>query len=646
MAEENVNIKVVIDAAAAAKTLDDLKKAQADLNKELGKAAIGSDEFKKLSTAAEDTKGKINSLGDAGKSSFDKFTGGLKGSLKGFLDLGKAFLTNPIGLVITAITALIGYFSQFEAVTKVVSSVMGTLSAVFDGLVTNFIPILEALGKFLMGDFSGAAAGISEVAGAIEKQATAAWNLADAEDALDEAQTAQIVNLAKLSAEEDKLLQQAKNKTLSDEARIKLLEDSQKVAREAFEAESKLAEQELAVAEQRLAATTKGKNEYDALARAVAEAQAKVIGLEGDLIKREEKAGNQIDALNEAAAAKREAAAEKRRVAEEKAAEERKRLAEKEAAEFEKQIQKEIEAAKKLEEEKRAIAERDAASQLLQFNTALAQEQAYQLAKKQLQIDSAETPEAKLEAQLAFLAEEQAQKTLALQTEFDTKQAYDEAQLLLDEQYALKRKELNDAETAAVIANAEKEKAAKIAAAQSYLQSAAQFVTVLSQLSQASTDAQLKNAGTDEVKKEKIRKDAFEKQKKYSIAMALINGALAVVAAAATVPYIPLGIIAQVLAVGTTVAAVAKIASTQYSGGGSPMAASSVGGGAGDFSGAGAMPSLPTVQGQDFNQNAVGQAGGGTPQGGQNDVQVYVLESDISKTQNSVTNVQVKASWP
>lgn len=51
MAEETVNIKVLIEASKSAKTIDDLERSVEDLNKELDKVSEGSKEFKELEKA-------------------------------------------------------------------------------------------------------------------------------------------------------------------------------------------------------------------------------------------------------------------------------------------------------------------------------------------------------------------------------------------------------------------------------------------------------------------------------------------------------------------------------------------------------------------------------------------------------------------
>jgi hypothetical protein len=164
-------------------------------------------------------------------------------------------------------------------------------------------------------------------------------------------------------------------------------------------------------------------------------------------------------------------------------------------------------------------------------------------------------------------------------------------------------------------------------------------------------NAQLANVrqGSEEEKKilalkfieeEKIRKKAFKINKAFQLATAVSNTALAVTSALANPPgppaTIPLGILAGALGA----VQIAKIAATTYqnpvsSSGGLPSA----GGGVGD----GGVPSIPTPAtpssfalfgtGGSFNQaGAVDNTGVGAQR-------VYVLESDITNTQNRVVSL-------
>ena len=151
-------------------------------------------------------------------------------------------------------------------------------------------------------------------------------------------------------------------------------------------------------------------------------------------------------------------------------------------------------------------------------------------------------------------------------------------------------------------------------------------IGALSALNKAATDTALLNAAGDEKKKEKIRKASFEREKKLNIAMALINGAQAVLAGFAQ-GGLPMAIIAGV----TAAAQLAAILATTYQGGGSvkqvdntaPVEPDGAGGGGG---GAQINPVTNTS----------------TILGNQ---QVYVTETDITDTQNNVSVIEESATF-
>lgn len=152
-------------------------------------------------------------------------------------------------------------------------------------------------------------------------------------------------------------------------------------------------------------------------------------------------------------------------------------------------------------------------------------------------------------------------------------------------------------------------------------------VGALSALNSAALATDLLNAAGDEVKKEKIRKASFEREKKLNIAMALINGAQAVIAGFAQ-GGLPMAILAGV----TAAAQLAAIVATTYQGGG-----------------AGAGVETPT---QEPRPDGAGAGGNGaninpvsntsTILGGQ---QVTVTETDITSTQNNVSVIEESATF-
>ena len=174
--------------------------------------------------------------------------------------------------------------------------------------------------------------------------------------------------------------------------------------------------------------------------------------------------------------------------------------------------------------------------------------------------------------------------------------------------------------------------AAKDAAAEKQAQRDKDFalasaaIGALSALNKAATDTALLNAAGDEEKKEKIRKASFEREKKLNVAMALINGAQAVLAGFAQ-GGLPMAIVAGV----TAAAQLAAILATTYQGGGSVKQVDNTAPVEPDGAGAG---------GAGAQINPVTNTS--TILGNQ---QVYVTETDITSTQNNVSVIEESATF-
>lgn len=157
----------------------------------------------------------------------------------------------------------------------------------------------------------------------------------------------------------------------------------------------------------------------------------------------------------------------------------------------------------------------------------------------------------------------------------------------------------------------------------------------LSEVFYASKLAGVKKGSKEE---ERILRQQFNTQKKMQIAMALINGAQAVTAIL-SVPDFTLGVASAIRiasAVAATAATVAKIASTKFEGGGGGGSVPSGGGG-----GSIPAPTAPTVPTFNPQGTIIPQSG----QQQQNTIKAYVLEDDISTSQNRITDIKTKALY-
>jgi hypothetical protein len=179
----------------------------------------------------------------------------------------------------------------------------------------------------------------------------------------------------------------------------------------------------------------------------------------------------------------------------------------------------------------------------------------------------------------------------------------------------------------------EAERQTRLAANQERLESASQIIGAVASLNNAALATDLKNAGDNEKVKEKLRKASFEREKKLNIAMALVNGAQAQMSILAQTPKADFGIataIAMAAAAVTTIAQIAAIKATTYQGGGSP-----------------ATPETTTPR-----PDGAGAGGGGasiTPVSNTSTIlgtqQVYVTETDITETQNNVSVIEESATF-
>jgi hypothetical protein len=155
----------------------------------------------------------------------------------------------------------------------------------------------------------------------------------------------------------------------------------------------------------------------------------------------------------------------------------------------------------------------------------------------------------------------------------------------------------------------------------------------------------------DEVSKEKRAKRQFQIQKAMQLSMAIIDGFKAANASLAQSPIAlgpapnPAGIASLAFAISTSLANVAKIASTQY---GSKSSGGGAGGGGGAAMGGGTAtgggaPSF-SLFGQGNNMNTTGAAQDVENNNNQLTVKAVVVESDVTSTQNKVKKMQENAT--
>lgn len=169
MAEKKVQIDIVIESAAAANSLRDIKTSLRDVNNELLKTEEGTAEYAKLANAAGKLKDKLGDLNDTLKttqgSGLEKFKNslsliregftnldpgklstGIKGATQAFGGLGKAILATGIGALVIGVGALIANFDKLKNVGGLVGKVFSGIGDIIDTVTTGLTKLSNSWG--------------------------------------------------------------------------------------------------------------------------------------------------------------------------------------------------------------------------------------------------------------------------------------------------------------------------------------------------------------------------------------------------------------------------------------------------------------------------------------------------------------------
>lgn len=281
------------------------------------------------------------------KNSFNSIKDGLIGATKASL----GFSATPLGAVIAAIAVVLGVlysvFKNFTPVVDKAEQAMAAIGAVFN-VVKNTIIGLVTGTKSLSEAFSGLGSSMKDAA-------VAAAELKKAQQDLEDAQGGLEITTARANRQINEYLLKSKDRTLSEQERIRYLQLAQSTEKNLFNEKKRIADEELRIAQQQLInGSTMSAKEIKLLKEKGYE-YAKVLQdkyaltdedinkLKDALIKREnilndsisiqEKAQNKVNALYEKQDADREKAAqkaeEKRKEAQQKAEEARQKAEDK-----------------------------------------------------------------------------------------------------------------------------------------------------------------------------------------------------------------------------------------------------------------------------------------------------------------------------
>ena len=342
-------------------------------NTEGGKAMLKlqnelKDKVKENSEQLGNFQGNVGNYGKA----LDAVAPSLKGTITGFLDMGKALwalVANPIGAVIAAISAV---FLVLYSVLKNFDPVLDKIEQSFAAVGSALSVLKESVLAVITGQRSLSDA-ISNTGNEMSKAANEAINLKKAQQDLDDKQKETIVNQEKYKNQISELILQSKNRTLSEKERIALIDRALQLEEDAFKERKKNADEEVRIAQESIINDHKltafqaselkkrgvaylnwlkdRKQISDEERQILIDALVKQESIEGESISLREKALNRRDQLEQAAADK----AEKRRVLAEQAAEKKRQADERAAQQAEKDAAKKLADAEKLANKEIAI---------------------------------------------------------------------------------------------------------------------------------------------------------------------------------------------------------------------------------------------------------------------------------------------------
>jgi hypothetical protein len=265
-----------------------------------------------------------------------------------------ALAATGIGLITAAIALLIGYFKTFDPLVDKLEQAMAGFGAavrVVQRTLGDFLTGITSVGDAFtkLGNFiAHPIDSLKKLGNEMNKAASEAAKLKEAQQELADAQAIQEVSNAKALQQYAELILKSKNRTLSEQERIAALKQAEAIETKNFKERTDLANKDLAQSVE--AARIKGgllDNEVKNLERlgtayainllnrgkitqeevdAIQKAELAKIAIQDESTKRLEKNQNAQDKLNEDAQAAREKAAQKAREAAKKEADERAKI--------------------------------------------------------------------------------------------------------------------------------------------------------------------------------------------------------------------------------------------------------------------------------------------------------------------------------
>lgn len=297
-----------------------------------------ADQTKNLKTLSDTLKNQEKAIGDTRRSVGDYegairnvisdipgLNKGLEGVSNGFRAIGSA---NPFGLILQLLAPLIASFVKLEPVTNTINGIFQGITATITTIVSsvqNFFSLLSS-GTGFLSAFSDSFSGLGDRIG---NAATEGYNLVQAIDELEDAERANQAAIAQTNRDTAVLLVQSKDRNKTEQERISLLQQANKLEEEQIKKDLAIAFQRESLAAKQLATIIRNGGDRDKAEQDLADAQSKRFEAEQAFSVQTEKNLNRINSLVQTEADLRTKAAEKREKQQEKEkADEEKRLSE------------------------------------------------------------------------------------------------------------------------------------------------------------------------------------------------------------------------------------------------------------------------------------------------------------------------------
>lgn len=278
-----------------------------------------SDELKRNEGAVGDNRRNVGNYVGAIREAIAgtvQFGNGLGG-------IGNALRAGPFGLLAFALTTVVSLFQKSQPLLDFFEVKLGGISNVISNLTTRAGLLFSAFGSLLSGDLAGAADQASQafdnLGGSIQDAFEAGQRLAELQQQIDDQNIQNEVTGARANAEIAKRNAQLRDRTRTDQDRIRLAKEIQQIEEKQFKREDQAARLQLNLAQAQLKEALRAKGErvdgitdtekllqlafdrqiQDEKFLAVKEAQVKVFQLEGESLALIERTQTRLNAIQQ-----------------------------------------------------------------------------------------------------------------------------------------------------------------------------------------------------------------------------------------------------------------------------------------------------------------------------------------------------------